>query len=231
MSKFGKIVLAIGVGLAIPPIAPLVGLYVLYALVFERGGSDTRNIPDMLLQDFNFYEGADNPDGIFLELFGRKAGPIARVLDLLRISSKSHVRISKQEFRVRISGLGGSKYYSAPLSEITATACNVEKPAGQLYLGVFLIVGSFGYALGGEAEAIIIGIGVVLGIIFVFSYLFSKRFIIAFSTTEVLFLYGLGFKPALTGSGSISYDALLHIFGEINQHLVDAHVAKSKKGE
>lgn len=207
--------------------------FLIFMYLFGGGGkSQYFVLPTLLLQKFKSQSQPDE-DGLVLNIIARQPGPVTKTLTFLGTGSISYLKVTAHEVRVISSRMSGSTHFSVPLSDIRATSCRVEKPAGRFFLALALLV-ALAFKVVGDIASIdvpivsgfnsttMLVIAVISGLLFL-SYFMTTRLVIAFSTSEISRQYGLAFKPALSGEAKISFEQMLSSIEHINLAIVNAH--------
>lgn len=206
--------------------------FLIFMYLFGGGGkSQYFVLPTLLLQKFKSQSQPDE-DGLVLDIIARQPGPVTKTLTFMGTGNLSYLKVTEHEVRVISSRFSGTSHFSVPLSDIRATSCRVEKPAGQFYLGL-LLVAVLALKVIGDIVSVdipvvsefnsttMLVIAVITGLFFI-SYFMTTRLVIAFSTSEISRQYGLAFKPALTGEAKISFEQMLSSIEHINLAIVNA---------
>jgi hypothetical protein len=135
-----------------------------------KGGSRGSTL---VLKDFIF----NDAEYEYLKIFGRPAGFISWIKSLLGKDSVTSFICNKQEIKLENSGIK----YNVPLRHVTCVASGKDKPFILLILGIiFIILGLFG----AKMHALILCIGLVLGIILIILSTRSKNIFFNIFTVE-----------------------------------------------
>lgn len=199
------------------------------SLLGIKFGAAKEALPILLMLKYQFNNQPKHEDDPILIMSGRTPGFIGRILNSMGLLTISQLTITQRELKVEVSSLEGNTYFVAPLAQLTTSDLTLQKSIFYLYLAGIIMLG-FAVAVLVKMATLPIVLGcLAVSLFLVFLYWNSKRFIVAFSTSEMNEVYGLGFESTMMAGVSVQYNNLLKDIQYINWIIVNAHYTESRK--
>jgi len=192
----------------------LVGGFFIWYL-FLRGGAGnaaSKVVGGLYLDKYIFNR--NKRRGIIVEIRGRKPGLMGWILSLFGLNRQSFIIVTDKEVRFHFTGISDTTTYVAPLNTVTCFLSGKDKPLGRAIIGGLLIfVGIAGLLTLPQAGLPFL----IVGSLFILSYVFTTRLMLGFSTGDVTANYGLNFRTKTRGGDKLSAETLEEMINHINR--------------
>ena len=209
-------------GIAAPEIIIIAIVIFFLAVGTKLKGGNIQTIgPTLVLRKFRVE--FESSSGVFVEIVGRASGLTSWLLTILGLEEETYLLVTDKDIAFKSSSLFGQTNYVAPLSSVSSTHCGYSKPIGFLILGVIIIIGSItgGIGLYGVYKYVVIFLGILIGLLFLFLYWLLKKMVISLQTYGGLIM-GLTFKRSIIENVAVDIEKAIQAIQIINMRVAQS---------
>jgi hypothetical protein len=187
--------------------------------VFLQQEGGFMRVPTLVLRTFNINTSGNGQP--CLEISGRPSGIIAWLLTIMNLSAETHMVVTDRFFSIKGASLMGEFNNFVPLPHVSSTHCGFSKPIGYIIAGFAVAIFGVISGLNQRDGTPLIAGGLIVGLIFLVAYFFSRKLIIGIRTAGGL-PFELMFKPGVLGSVRVDIDSVRQAITLLNDKVLQA---------